>query len=57
MSKLLETFQELNLSNYGPDDVDQLNAWAIDAYAELSAIKAQGAVIPDRWIPERKSDE
>lgn len=41
MSKLLETFQELNLSNYGPDDVDQLNAWAIDAYAELSAIKAQ----------------
>lgn len=41
MSKLLKSFQELNLSNYGPDDVDQLNAWAIDAYAELAAIKAQ----------------
>lgn len=44
MRKLLETFQELNLSNYGPDDVDQLNAWAIDAYAELSALKAQEPV-------------
>ncbi|MFM0226165.1 hypothetical protein [Paraburkholderia dipogonis] len=29
---LLADYIELNMSNYGPDDVDKLNAWAIDAY-------------------------
>lgn len=26
---LIDSFPELNLSNYGPDDVDALNAWGI----------------------------
>lgn len=30
---LLADHIELNMSNYGPDDVDALNAWAIRAYA------------------------
>ncbi|SDR47350.1 hypothetical protein [Paraburkholderia tuberum] len=29
---LLADHIELNMSNYGPDDVDKLNAWAIEAY-------------------------
>jgi ribosome modulation factor len=29
---LLAEHIELNMSNYGPDDVDRLNAWAIEAY-------------------------
>lgn len=33
---LLSDYIELNMSNYGPDDVDKLNAWAIDAYGFIS---------------------
>jgi hypothetical protein len=29
---LLADYVELNMSNYGPDDVDELNAWGIRAY-------------------------
>ena len=28
--ELLDKFPELNTSNYGPDDVDELNAWGIE---------------------------
>jgi hypothetical protein len=44
---LLADYIELNMSNYGPDDVDRLNAWAIEAYdfisrAALTAEKVAG---------------
>ena len=29
-TELLNKFPEINLSNYGPDDVDALNAWGIE---------------------------
>lgn len=35
MSKLLNTYFELNLNNYDEDDVAALNSWAIQAYDEL----------------------
>jgi hypothetical protein len=30
----IDAFPELNLSNYGPEDVDKLNAWGIDLVSE-----------------------
>jgi hypothetical protein len=41
--RLIDTFQELNMGNYGDDDVRQLNDWAIEAYTALAAIKSQPA--------------
>lgn len=35
---LIDTFQELNMGNYGDDDVRHLNNWAIDAYRELQQV-------------------
>ena len=37
-TNLLDDFQELNLSNYGPDDVAELNNWVIEAYGELGLL-------------------
>ena len=31
--ELLKSSFELNLNNYGPEDVERLNDWAINAYA------------------------
>ena len=38
---MMSTFQELNLNNYGPDDVERLNQWAIDAHSELIALRKE----------------
>lgn len=45
--QLLNDFQELNMGNYGNDDVRRLNNWAIDAYAVLQS-QAQQKACP--WI-------
>lgn len=37
--ELLESSFELNLSNYGPEDVERLNDWAINAYRALEALQ------------------
>ena len=39
--ELLESSFELNLNNYGPEDVERLNDWAIKAYAALEALQAE----------------
>lgn len=36
---ILETYIELNMSNYDQYDVDRQNAWAIDAYGEIERLK------------------
>jgi hypothetical protein len=38
---LLEQSFELNLNNYGPEDVDRLNDWAIKAHDKLKAAQAE----------------
>ena len=40
---LLEQSFEINLNNYGPEDVERLNDWAINAYAALEAAQAENA--------------
>ena len=46
---LLEQSFELNLNNYGPEDVERLNDWAINAYAALETLQAEVArLIRDR---------
>lgn len=40
-SELLDSYQELNMSNYGDDDVRNLNNWAIDSYSELKRLYQQ----------------
>ena len=39
--ELLKSSFELNLNNYGPEDVERLNDWAIEAYAALEALQAE----------------
>lgn len=39
--ELLKSSFELNLNNYGPEDVERLNDWAINAYAALEALQAE----------------
>ena len=39
--ELLESSFELNLSNYGPEDVERLNDWAIKAHNALEALQAE----------------
>ena len=39
--ELLKSSFELNLNNYGPEDVERLNDWAIKAYAALEALEAE----------------
>ena len=47
--ELLKSSFELNLNNYGPEDVERLNDWAINAYAALEALQAEVArLIRDR---------
>ena len=41
--ELLESSFELNLNNYGPEDVERLNDWAINAYRALEALQAENA--------------
>lgn len=36
--RLANCCPELNLSNYGPDDVDELNAWAIEVAQEIDRL-------------------
>lgn len=37
MTELLEQCIELNLSNYGPEDVEQQQAWTLQAYDQIQA--------------------
>lgn len=47
--ELLKSSFELNLNNYGPEDVERLNDWAIEAYAALETAQAEVArLIRDR---------
>ena len=34
---------ELNMRNYSDNDIGQLNAWAIEAYAEIARLRAENA--------------
>lgn len=44
---------ELNLSNYGPDDVDELNAWAIEIAVAVEALAATHPTQPtSAAVPE-----
>ncbi len=36
---LMQDFPEINMSNYGEDDVSQLNEWGIDVVRELDKLK------------------
>jgi len=43
LKRLASVCPELNLNNYGPDDVDELNAWAIEVSQAIdTAIAASG---------------
>jgi hypothetical protein len=44
MNKLVREHRELNLNNYGHDDVEQLNAWAIEAVQEIEILQDKVAV-------------
>ena len=47
--ELLKSSLEPNLNNYGPEDVERLNDWAIKAYAALETLQAEVArLIRDR---------
>ena len=45
-AELIAAHQELNMSNYGPDDVDALNEWANQAYDMLEADVQQAKQVP-----------
>ncbi len=53
-TNLLEQAFELNLNNYGPEDVERLNDWAITAYAALGALQAE--VVRLRVIAKEASE-
>ena len=53
--ELLEQSFEINLNNYGPEDVERLNDWAINAYAALGALQAENDVqtkAANHWMTE-----
>ena len=43
--ELLESSFELNLNNYGPEDVERLNDWAISAHKALEALQTEVFVL------------
>lgn len=50
LKRLSSVCPELNLNNYGPDDVDELNAWAIEvaqAIDQLADTAQPAPVVPD----------
>ena len=52
---LLEQVFELNLNNYGPEDVERLNDWAIKAYAALEGVQTENAMLwKEREEPHQK---
>lgn len=61
LTRLASVCPELNLNNYGPDDVDELNAWAIEvaqAIDQLADTAQPSPVVPEhsrevfeRWAP------
>lgn len=52
--ELLKSSFELNLNNYGPEDVERLNDWAINAYAALETLQAE--VVRLRVIAKEASE-
>jgi Lar family restriction alleviation protein len=66
---LLADYIELNMSNYGPDDVDRLNAWAIEAYDFIASTTAPHESLTDaqiiakcnaagiKWIPPQVDED
>ena len=48
--ELLEQSFEINLNNYGPEDVERLNDWAIKAYAVLTKLSQGVSVEPVQHI-------
>ena len=38
-TEILDRFPEINLSNYGPDEVDALNAWGIEVVTASVPVK------------------
>ena len=50
LRRLSACFPELNLSNYGPDDVEELNAWAIEVAQCIDrALAAPVQSVPAGW--------
>lgn len=45
---LTDRFVELNMSNYGQDEVDALQAWAFEAHDELAALREELATLHDQ---------
>lgn len=61
LKRLSSVCPELNLNNYGPDDVDELNAWAIEvaqAIDQLADTAQPAPVVPEGWkLVPMKCDE
>lgn len=51
LSRLSACFPELNLSNYGPDDVDALNGWAVEVVQEIDRLAANPAAGAEPGVP------
>lgn len=49
---LLEQSFELNLNNYGPEDVERLNDWAIKAHNALEALQAEAAELESDYTDQ-----
>lgn len=50
LNQLLDEHQELNLNNYGDDDVRRLNDWATAAFDEIKALEAQLAHVKQKQL-------
>ena len=50
--ELLESSFELNLNNYGPEDVERLNDWAIKAHNALEALQAEAAELESDYTDQ-----
>ena len=61
LKRLASVCPELNLNNYGPDDVDELNAWAVEVAQAIDQLSdtqpAAGADVLDaqryRWLRDQ----
>jgi len=54
--EILDRFPELNMSNYGPDDVDELNAWGIELVLAEAPTQPSPAEFDKEPILTQKGD-
>ena len=52
LKRLAASFQELNMSNYTSDDVDELNNWAIEVATAIDALAKQSAPVQQKLEEE-----